>query len=76
MLNHCQNLRARCAFEFVNPETGRKIQVKAGAVFWVTSSPLTQSLESCVRIDRKGKGAISHGYAWAESDLREYFELI
>lgn len=76
MIKHCQTLKARARFQFVNPESGRKITVEPGALFWVTTSGLTQQLESCVRIDRKGRGTLSHGYPFAESDIREFFEFV
>lgn len=76
MIQHCQTLRAHSRFEFINPESGRKITVERGALFWVTSSPTLQAQESCVRIDRKGRGHLSCGYAFAESDIREFFEMV
>lgn len=67
------SLTARCSFEFRNPETGRKVTIRQGQRFWVTSSATLQSRENAVRIDREGKGHISHGWPFAPASIADLF---
>ena len=68
-------LQARRYFTFVNPDSGRKVTVKEGAIFWVTTTESTQTSNGFVTVDRKGQGSISHGYRFAPSDMAEAFEV-
>ena len=58
-------LVANVSFQFSNPSTGRKVTVRSGQKFWVTNSESDQAREQVVRIDRLGKGCISHGWPFS-----------
>lgn len=68
-------LTARLSFEFRNPESGRKVTIREGQRFWITSSATLQERESAVRIDREGKGTISHGWPFTPAHIPQFFTV-
>jgi hypothetical protein len=59
---HGTELTAKHAFSFKSPATGRKVNVKDGEVFWVTSSSTMQARTGAVSFARKNQ---SQHYEWA-----------
>lgn len=68
-------LVARVSFQFRNPETGRKVTIREGQRLWVTSAAIQQEREGAVRIDREGKGTISHGWPFAPGHIPQFFTV-
>lgn len=53
---------------------GRPVSVKAGDMFWITTSNIQN--QTLVKIDRRGKGVVSQGYGFDPESLLTYFELV
>lgn len=68
-----KGLIAKASFQFTNPETRRRVTIREGQRFWITSSQCLIKLERAVRIDREGKGYISQGWPFSEAMLGEFF---
>lgn len=68
-------LIASKGFWFINPQTSRRIVVKPGQRFWVTNSSFDQGRSGSIKIEREGRGHISHGWPFAESTLDDLFEI-
>ena len=69
-------LTAKHDFRFRNPAPrGRTITVRKGDVFWITNCALQQKETGVIRIDRKGKGCISHGYPFDRATLEQFFTV-
>lgn len=74
-LRQCQTIKAKMAFTMKVPGTkGRPVSVKCGDLFWITSATYTN--ETQVKIDRKGKGTIGHGYQMDNETLIKLFEVV
>ena len=65
-------LTVRADFAF-KASSGHTVKARAGQVFWVTSNVHLQSVEQAVRVARKGKGCISHGYCFKPEDIERFF---
>ena len=65
-------LTVRADFTF-KASSGHTVKARAGQVFWVTSNVHLQSTEQAVRVARKGKGCISHGYCFNPKDIERFF---
>ena len=65
-------LTAKADFTF---KAARQVKVKAGQVFWVTTSDSRQRESGLVHIARKAKGSIGNGYAFNPAWIPEFFEV-
>lgn len=68
-------LIAKTTFGFKNQGKGRVIVFKEGQKFWVTTTELFFKKHGCLKIDRWGKGSISHGYAFDMETINNYFDV-
>lgn len=66
-------LTAIRTFAFKVNGKGRVITFKEGQRFWVTNSTIDQRQSGFVKVDRHGKGCISHGYAFTPAQVAECF---
>lgn len=71
---HCTALTAKVDFTFKVGGKGRSIQIRAGQSFWITNTRIDQQTRGIVLVDRKGKGCISHGYAFTPEQIATLFQ--
>ena len=58
---HGTHLKARQDFRFTNPQTGRKVTIKAGDILWVSNPEYMQARDSYIMVTRKNQPM---GFGW------------
>lgn len=70
-----QELIAKVAFTMkFEGKRGRPVNVKIGDRFWVTTTDYSNKTHA--KIDRYGKGFISHGYCLSLEQISQLFEEV
>lgn len=73
-VKQCAKVRAKQSFDAsINR---RRVHVKAGDVFWITSTKTYAAQYGVVDIAREGKGGIGGGYPFTIEKFNELFEAV
>lgn len=76
MIKHCDYLECVKPFSFrVEGQRGRRINVKAGDLFWNTTADYMQKNSGMIKIARKGKN-MGYAYPFNVADVLEYFAIV
>lgn len=59
---------------FINPETRRKIVMRRGVRYWITSSILFSEEHGAVMIGRAGRDKLGQGFPFTVADAESYFQ--
>lgn len=73
-IKQCMDIRAKQSF--TASVNRRRIHVKAGDKFWVTSTTQYAQKYGVVDICREGKGGIGQGYPFTLEKFNELFEPV
>ena len=75
MIKQCANLECVKPFSFrVEGQRGRRINVKAGDIFWNKSAEYMQK-SGIIKLARKGKN-MAFAYAFTLENVSEYFKVM